>query len=224
MRTTVLRAKLNCTFLDTQCATRERQWSPPPNNRTYNISCNERRPPVIPENLYLREGCPSTAPIANMSRYASEYHLNTCWDPEKPGDIDSNRDHIDRVIFEDTQSAKIVSSKLTSMGGVWIEDLESFMTYCRLFDCPVFLSYGEESLGDCSASKTSLALCDPYLEIQDADVILSLPDLAIRNVTTTGSPREILHVYGMSRWLGMWSTKNQDELYRIRAAVRSKCK
>lgn len=74
-------------------------------------------------------------------------------------------------------------------------------------DCSVMLSYGEQIIGNCAASRLSVAVCNPYLEQGEANVTFDLPEWKVREVAITPSPRQELRASGMGAYLIDWQDR-----------------
>ena len=185
--TTAARGRLNCTFLDVRCAQTTRPGPPaPPGLAALNVSCNEWTA-TIPENLYVRNGCV-------FSNLPSKPWSPLCWSPKV-------------AITDDTAA----SWNLRDTGAFLMPNRTALrgriLTSRSDEDCPALLHFGEEVVGDCAASRMSLALCNPYLEVTEAQETLELPSLAIRGVNSAAapsSPPDNRHMYGLNHWLEYW--------------------
>lgn len=206
LTTTITVGKLNCVAIDSQCRVTQ---LPSFFNLSNPISCSERSV-NIPVQMFKRKGC--DVPILS-----SPIMLTRCKDPQITSfsDIDLGKlveyqSTHHAILVQDTKKREWVFQKVAN---------RNTTTYSNDDDCPFLMRYGEEVFGDCEGSKMGFALCDPYLENIEADVIFSLPSFDILNVTTKTSPGgghlsdnsppsradHPMRVYGMARYLETWS-------------------
>lgn len=225
--TLAITGRLNCTVVGTHC---ERTQRPSIENNSTHVSCNENSWEV-PIDLVHREGCPSSFMRPSMSH-------TVCSDSGAVGFFNLTRTigansstaedlKADQILAAGTVGIKFIELKdnetseriyyrldnttLHGMFGIMVNN-ETYEYRAEDNDCPSILNYGEEVIGDCETSSSTTAICDPYLEVGEASVVLSLPDLRIQSITRQSAnllPTRKYHLYGMSRFLLGW----QDSLF-----------
>ncbi|KAK3693461.1 hypothetical protein B0T22DRAFT_436641 [Podospora appendiculata] len=190
------RGRLNCTFIKSRCT---EVTIPSFFANSSAIPCN-RRTLTVPETLFQRQDCPQLPPPATLTRLAGGYDV--CRDPGAA---------ILSSMPTDNRTALLTSDPRALVGYFWMpvtgdyEAVKSDVNWAS--DCPAILPYGRDVPGDCAAGGMSFAPCSPYLEIAYAEVVFTLPDLGIRNVTISSDrPRVPVHPYGKSEYLERWQT------------------
>ncbi|KAK4448903.1 hypothetical protein QBC34DRAFT_100664 [Podospora aff. communis PSN243] len=197
IRAPVARGRLNCTVVESRCsATTIVQ----PDVLDFNVTrlwCNQWTV-QIPEGMRgIPKKClsPTGSLLFNQTR---------CW-PESPS-----------LRSLSLENQAIIDNRLRSQYGVdlaadrtsLVGEVDQNDDRNDANDCPIFLEYGQEVLGDCPSSLVSFAVCIPYLEFSSADITFALPDATLENVTTVPSSETHQHIYGMGRYATYWSNYN----------------
>lgn len=206
LTTTVTTGKLNCTAIEMRC---KESRIPAFFNRSASIPCSEISFD-IPTHLIARPGCPESIMISPQFSYAR------CYEPDVVSLFEDNMEWTgteEQVELEEYEASHgvIITSAQSLVRGSFGLTINDDYDQDRLYydDCPTVMRTGEEVYGDCEATTLNVALCDPYLEAVEADVVLSLPELTIKNITektrrADDTQRTKHHIYGLGRYLTTW--------------------
>ncbi|KAK3335285.1 hypothetical protein B0T19DRAFT_452195 [Cercophora scortea] len=211
VNTLTARGRLNCTFLESsQCSA---ITIPSFFDNSSSIPCN-RRTLTVPPALFQREGCPQIPPPATLSRLDGGYDV--CRDPRAAILTGMSADNRTALFSGDaftnySHNLMLTTADSALVGYFWLPvtgDYEARKAEVNwASDCPAILSYGQDVPGDCAAGGMNFAACSPYLEISEAEVIFTLPDLSVHNITILPDrPKRSVHPYGISQYLESWQT------------------
>ena len=198
LSTTVATGRLNCTVFDSQCRVTAR---PSFLNSSIPIPCNEWTWTVPNYSYAQREGCTQkTTPGSKWTYYGCSDHQAAGILDSDTLDCRSGERYRDIFTYEHDEAISFLLFNTTRLIGR-VNDIHSILfnatepapncdsvgTRLEETNCLAGIEYGEEVIGDCAASSRTMAICDPYLEIGEADIILSLPDLTVQSVTRNSS-------------------------------------